>query len=173
MIHINNTKAIFLDIDGVLNCYNSKSRCGNCLGIDKDKTQILSKIVKTTSADLILTSSWKIGWEPYPHYKQLERQGIYDFYISWSHAKYLNNHLKNKGNLTCKDKTRETDLRNRGQGIKEYLDLHPEYTKWIVLDDEIFEDYSKYNILPHLIKTNPEYGLTEKDADAAITILNL
>ena len=49
-------KAIFLDIDGVLNCNGvngkgrSKSRCGAFLGIDKDKTQRLAKIVRETNA---------------------------------------------------------------------------------------------------------------------------
>ena len=38
-------KLIFLDIDGVLNCAISKSRCFGCLGIDDDKVKRLKTIV--------------------------------------------------------------------------------------------------------------------------------
>lgn len=37
-------KIIFLDIDGVLNCHNSKSDCNGRLGIDEDKVKRLKKI---------------------------------------------------------------------------------------------------------------------------------
>lgn len=163
------TKAIFLDIDGVLNCYGvdaatrSKSRCGNYVGIDKDKVQRLSRIVKETDAILILSSSWKVGWEP---------NGAYDKYSpSNFHAKYLDNHLKKKGGLTITDKTRERNLALRGMGIKAYLMAHPEITNWVVLDDEKFVDYEERDIFPHLILTHPCYGLTDEDAEAAIKML--
>ena len=154
-------KAIFLDIDGVLNCSSSKSRCGSLLGVDKAKVKILAEIVDSTGADLILSSSWKVGWEP---------KGRYSAYDE-PHAKYLDAHLKKKGGLVCKDKTRERNLAERGMGIKSYLLLHPEYTEWIVIDDEIFGDYPSRGILPHLIKTDAAKGLTKKDADAAIKML--
>lgn len=163
--------AIFLDIDGVLNCYGingkgrSKSRCGNFLGIDKDKTQNLAKIVQKTDAILILISSWKIGWEPKGAYK------INGIDSSNYHAKYLDNHLKKKGNLILTDKTFEFDSNYRGKGIKDYLKKHPEITNWIVIDDEIFIDYEIEEILPHLIKINPIYGLTDENINIAIQML--
>ena len=88
MIQID-TKAIFLDIDGVLNASNSKSYCGKFLGIDKDKTQRLARIVNKTNSILILSSSWKVGWEP---------RKRYDLYTPpiYYHAKYLNNHLSSQ-----------------------------------------------------------------------------
>lgn len=168
-------KAIFLDIDGVLNGYGideehrSKSRCGAFTGIDKDKTQRLAKIVRKTDAILILTSSWKIGWEPKGNYT-VEKTDIYS-YSSNYHAKYLDNHLKKKGKLVITDKTRERNLNYRGMGIKEYLLRHPEITEWIVLDDEIFPDYYERKIMPHLLQTNPNWGLTDEDADVAIKML--
>ena len=88
------------------------------------------------------------------------------------HAKYLDNHLKKKGKLILTDKTRERNLNQRGMGIKAYLIQHPEITDWIVLDDEIFYDFYERGIIPHLIKTNPVYGLTDVDAAEAIQILN-
>lgn len=167
--------AIFLDIDGVLNSYGttpeteSKSRCGNYIGIDKDKVKRLAKVVKETDAILILTSSWKIGWEPKNRYN-IEPIGIYDKSPNY-HAKYLDNHLKKKGKLILKDKTRERNLNYRGSGIKVYLTQHPDITNWIVLDDEIFIDFKEQGILPHLLQIDALYGLTDNDAEIAIKML--
>ena len=169
-------KAIFLDIDGVLNCFNtdkrirSKSRCGSFIGIDKDKTQRLATIVKETGAILILTSSWKIGWEPKGNYT-VDKYDIYEEATNY-HAKYLDNHLKKKGKLIITDKTRERNLNQRGMGIKAYLAQHPEIKDWIVIDDEVFYDFKHYKILPHLIHTDLQFGLTDADATAAIMMLN-
>ena len=56
-------KIIFLDIDGVLNCQKSQSKCGGLIGIDDKKVKVLRKIVESTNAKIVLCSSWKSGWE--------------------------------------------------------------------------------------------------------------
>lgn len=148
----------------MLNCDTSKSCCGPFIGIDKNKTQILSYIVKETDAKIILTSTWKIGWEPYRHYNP----------ELYPEAKYLDNHLKKKGNLKILNKTREKNLLDRGTGIVVYLHDHPEIENYVILDDEIFPDFHKFSnkIFPYLIQTDPKLGLTEKNAELAIKILN-
>lgn len=100
----------------------------------------------------------------------MEPTGIYNESSNY-HAKYLDNHLKKKGKLVLKDKTRERNLNQRGMGIKTYLAHHPEITNWIVIDDEIFYDFEHYKIFSHLIKTDPQFGLTDADATAAIMML--
>lgn len=162
-------KAIFLDIDGVLNNFNtdpqfkSKSCCHGYIGIDKDKIKRLAKIVNETNAILILISSWKEGWEPNRNYDA----------SLFPHAKYLDNHLKYRGNLIITDKTKDSNKPfRRGETIYNYLKDHPEITSWIVLDDEIFKDYNQYNIYTHLLLTDSNYGLTDKDVEHAIKKLN-
>lgn len=65
---------------------------------------------------------------------------------------------------------------NRGQGIYSWLARYEEVTDWIVLDDEIFEDYEKYGIMGHLVKT--EYsdanggGLQLRHVEQVIEIIN-
>lgn len=158
--------AIFLDIDGVLNTPKSKSHCGIYLGIDKSRAKILAAIVEATNSELILTSTWKLAWEPYGNYTEPQESHWFQA------AKYLDNHLKAKAGLKIKDKTREKNFSSRGAGILSYLNTHPEITNWVVLDDELFQDYSYYNqIMQHLVLTIKKYGLTEEDADAAIKIL--
>ena len=157
------SKAIFLDIDGVLNSDSSKSYCREYIGIDKDKVRRLAAIVSETEADIILTSTWKHGWQPKRKYDKFQ----------FPLAKYLDDHMQKKGKLKIKDKTPEMfdESKMRGRSIKAYLALHPEYTSWVVLDDMVFSDYSKTGIYPHLVITDPQTGLTDDDAAAAIKIL--
>ena len=165
--------AIFLDIDGVLNSnINSKSHCGDFAGIDKDKVTRLAKIVRETNSIIILISSWKNGWQPNRKYK-VDEYNIYNIPYSNYHAKYLDNHLRKKGNLIITDKTKERNPEMRGTGIRNFLSEHPDIKNWVVLDDEIFYDYREQNIIPHLIKINPEYGLTDNDAETAIKMLQI
>lgn len=57
MMWIDLMKIIFLDVDGVLNCQNSKSNCYGIMGIDDDKVSRLRKIVECTDAKIVLIST--------------------------------------------------------------------------------------------------------------------
>lgn len=153
-------RIIFLDIDGVLNCSDSKSRCGSFIGIDNKKVKLLKQIVYETGAKIVLSSSWRIGWD-----KNSE--------LCNSHGIYLNNKLR-KSNLFILDRTKS--LSCRGEEIKQWTDSH-NVEEWVVLDDEMFRDYEELGILEHLVKTTfySEYGesggLREEHVKQAIKIL--
>ena len=157
-----NMKILFLDIDGVLNCDSSISRCQQFIGIDKDKVRRLAHIIDKTKASIVLTSSWKIGWHPNRKYSKRE------FY----HAYYLDTHLYKKGKVRISARTYDDRDSFRGGGIQKFLKEYPEVKQWVVLDDFLFPDYEKENILPHLVLTDPKYGLQDEDAEVAIQILN-
>ena len=89
-------KIIFLDIDGVLNCANSNSRCGSYIGIDDEKVKALLEIVEQTGAKIVLCSSWKDGWDPINKQEQ------------YYHANYLDKKLK-KGGLYAFAKTKDEE----------------------------------------------------------------
>lgn len=152
------SKAIFLDIDGVLNAYNSKSRSPDgFIGVDDDKVALLKKIVDATGAIIILTSTWQKEFDP-------------ETGLSPS-AKYLVKKLK-KQHLTIFAFTRKWGW-DRGEGIREFLNKYPEIHSWIALDDEIFPDFEKFGILPRLVQTNYYVdGLTEAHVETAINLLN-
>lgn len=153
-------KVIFLDIDGVLNCRSSKSRCGCYVGIDNDKVKRLRRIVEATGAKIVLCSSWKTGWSPTNKDEQ-DRNAI-----------YMDNRLKRE-RLKILAKTNDKGC-NRGEGIVNWITLH-EVEQWVVLDDEIFDDYEEYSIMPHLVKTDfydRNGGLQDCHVDEAIRILN-
>ena len=158
-------KVIFLDIDGVLNCSTSKSFCHDDLcgiihGIDSDKVKRLAKIVEATNAKIVLSSDWRVGWEK--HYMTRKP----------SHAKYLDNHLKKKGNITIFDKTPLFHSGYwRGEEILTYLRSHPDITNYVILDDTLFEDFSDKEISEHLVLTDHKVGLTDGGVEKAIKIL--
>ena len=143
-------KYIFLDIDGVLNN-------GTGSFLHKDKVSMLSHIVKTTNAKIVLISSWKDGW-----FKD-------DSSLCSHHAKAINNTFAEFG-ITVHDKTEDNNSWKRGKGINDYLQEKPA-TQWIVLDDETFPDYNEYDIENHWIKTAFSVGLTEDLANIAIEYL--
>ena len=157
-------KVIFLDVDGVLNCQSSKARFRGYIGIDNDKVKRLRDIVKATNAKIVLTSTWKLFWERDPLLKDEQHED----------GNYLDRKFRRE-NLFILDKTtEEKNLGCRGEGIHNFLQHH-NIESWIVLDDEIFDDYETYGIMPHLIKTTfyaDDGGIQDKHIKLAIKMLN-
>lgn len=151
-------KVIFLDIDGVLNSIDSEDRFKWHIGIDCSGVKLLREIVDTTGAEIVLISTWKRWW-----HKTKEHQDDL--------ANYLDRRLAEEG-LFIMDKT-EDNMTSRGEGIFNWLAKHPEVESWVILDDEIFEDYEEYGCMPHLVKTSfYDGGLKEKHVKMAINLLN-
>ena len=150
---------LFLDIDGVLNNYDTTERCQGFIGIDPDKVKLLKHIIDVTHAEIVLTSTWKYEWEPIDKTKN-EYAGD-----------YLDAALAAEG-LTAIDKTTD-NWSNRGEGIQNWLKEHPAKA-WVVLDDMYFDDFDKMGITPHLLLTasDEDYeGLTLERADQAINMI--
>ena len=154
-------KVVFLDIDGVLNCEGSRSRCVGYRGIDDKKVENLAKIVKATGAEIVLISTWKDDWRK----TDKAHQGMM--------ANYLDKKLKKQG-LTALDKTRDyigERYLSRGEGILDYL-MNSNVGNYVILDDFQF-DYDSCGLTGNYVKTdNYNGGLTEELAEKAIEILN-
>ena len=157
------TKIIFLDVDGVLNCVSTKDLIGYYKGIEDKKVDLLKKIVDATGAKIVLVSTWKECW--YKESVLKERQD--------DCADYLDKKLA-RASLTIVDKT-EDEWSNRGDGIREYL----RHLKWkgidvsnfVILDDELF-DYKERKLTKYLVQTSYYGGgLKEKHVEHAIEIL--
>ncbi len=150
-------KIIFLDVDGVLNSIDSEDHFHCFIGLDYSGIKLLKEIVDATKAEIVLVSTWKLSWD-----KNGSRPD--------SLGSYLDVRLAEEG-LTIMDKTGGS-MNERGHGIVDWLSEHPT-DSWIVLDDEIFEDYEGCGILPHLVKTDfYDGGLKEKHVEMAINLLN-
>lgn len=149
---------IFLDVDGVLNDRSTEDRtpCG-FIGLEDSMIVNLARIVEVTGAEIVLTSTWKSEWSKL--LKDCEPDGA-----------YLSRRLKKHG-LCILDKT-EDHVEDRGTGIRKYLDAYPNIENWVVLDDDVFRDYIKCGVMPHLVHTSYYCGgLTAELADRAISIL--
>lgn len=141
-----NIKAIFLDVDGVLNCQDTEETCGDYIGIEDTKVILLKQIIDATGAIIILVSSWKEGWISNPNFKITQDEL----------ATYLDEKLAKQG-LVIKGKTFDGNSDMRGKGIIRFIDKQKEIginiDKYIILDDEMF-DYLEVDIARHLIKTS-------------------
>jgi hypothetical protein len=151
-------KTIFLDVDGVLNSNDTEDVFRGFIGLDYSGIKLLREIVDATGAKIVLVSTWKLSWD-----KDGSRPD--------SLGSYLDSRLAEEG-LTIIDKTDYAGIHDRGYGIVDWLSKHPTES-WIVLDDEIFNDYEEYGIMPHLVKTSfYDGGLKDKHVGMAIKMLN-
>lgn len=161
---------IFLDIDGVLNSGNyfdsSKERKHNFYKVNKyDKNnieqlaeymmidiniknlEILKSIIDITNSKVVITSSWK----------------------NLKVFRNIVNRLINLG-IPIVGQTVDKGI-NRGEGILNYIKEH-NIDNYIVIDDDIFDDYNA-KTLSRLVKTSfDENGLDEKAKVKAISLLN-
>ena len=150
-------KVILLDIDGVLNEDTTPTRTKNrFVFIDKDKLLRLRRIVDTTGAKIVLSSTWR-----------------YDRNVPGLNGDFLElQEAFHKVGLEFYDYTPVDALGvRRGMEIQAWLGLHPEVTKFVILDDEFF-DFAERGLLHRLVKTKfSNGGLTEKLAQKAIDLL--
>lgn len=163
-------KVIFLDVDGVLNSKQSfektrKQYPNKEIRFDTphpDHITWLNKITDATGAKLVISSCWRnefsvMGWNRY-------------FDLLDVHADVI-------GKTPKLDSYRGTEIQcwllEHQSKIIKYADsswyIYKEPVEsFVILDD----DSDMENLLPYLVKTNNEIGLTEEDADKAIKILN-
>ena len=151
-------KVIFLDVDGVLNSDKFFDNNIDNSYIDEKTVRLLKKAVEETGAKVVVSSSFR---------------------YTRSFGKVQEILLKN--GITF-DKTPFLD-NERGKEIKQWIDEHSKISKelkassevedYVVLDDEIFDDFDE-EILSHLIKMEENEvrgfgkGLQEKDVDKII-----
>lgn len=115
--------AVFLDVDGVLNtrrsCVHAPS--GIYVGVDEARISILASAMRENgAAGVVLTTTWK----------DLPEEDEDYLYLVESLAKYK---------IKVLGKTREDLSCERGEGILEYLELHPEVDEFVILDDQYFD----------------------------------
>ena len=155
-------KVIFLDIDGVLNnTLNCKAFIGGglVLGIERKYVRLLAQIVDETGAELVLSSDWKMGWEP----------GRRSTEQPTAAGRYLQNKLMRDG-LMLLDKTDDHIYGRRGAEIDAWLAAHPDVTDYVILDDTVFTDFKPEHI-KRLVLTDCRYGLSPNNVQDAIRVL--
>lgn len=148
---------IFLDVDGVLNSTNNLVKVYNKTGrphsgydypFDETCLKNLQILVNQTNSNLVITSTWR-----------KDKEGI----------KILLQKLK-EYNLDEKVIGYTPVLNSfRGVEILKFFSTLQDKPNFIILDDD--SDMSK--LLPYLIETNAQSGLTTENVQQAINKLNL
>ena len=154
-------KIIFLDIDGVVNCSDTKERIHGIIGVEQQKIALVKQIVQATGAKLVLSSTWRIGW----FYEDSNSQGA--DVEEWD---YLRNEFRKQG-LEFLDHTPLHKDRHRGREIQEWLDnCNEEVEAYVVIDDSMWDIRELHK--HHMVKTSYGYGLLPTGVEMAIQILN-
>lgn len=163
-------KVIFLDIDGVLNSIESfektkKQYPNSEIRYDNphpDHIQWLNKIVDETGAKVVISSTWRSEFSTMGFWRFLTLCGF-------------------RGEVIGKTPQLDT---YRGTEIKCWLVAHQSKTKrfadsqwyrhkeevdsFVIIDD----DSDMEDMIDRLVKVDGRIGLTEKEADEAINMLN-
>ena len=143
-------KVIFLDVDGVLNNPRTKTRTRDGWRfVDDYLVERFAQIVRATQAKVVLSSSWREGWDDNEIYFQDLRRKLVSY------------------NIPLQDRTGEW-RKTRAQEIMEYLAQHPEITNYVILDD--VPDFSSIGY-KNVVLINDLLGLTEQNVKEAIEIL--
>lgn len=150
-------KIIFLDFDGVLNTehyqgllqYQGKPWQDEYGAFfDPKAVKQLKRIIDTTDADIVVESSWK--------------------YLGLDAMKELWEVRNLPGTII--DITPSLLGKNKGVEIASWLSKYAKQDlRYVIIDDEFVILDSQ---LPHFILTNPYEGITEEQANRAISMLN-
>ena len=154
-------KIIFLDIDGVVNCSDTKERFHGLVGVEQEKIKLIKQIVDATGAKLVLSSTWRVGW----FYEETGTH-LNDFQ-EWQ---YLKEEFA-KQDLFFFDYTPLHKNRHRGTEIQMWLDKwEDEIDAYVVIDDDMFDIRDMHK--GHMVKTSFGYGIQPGAVEMAIKILN-
>jgi hypothetical protein len=139
-------KIIFLDVDGVLNSDNSKSR----LPLSKKLLKNLREIVKETGAKIVVSSTWRRDEFAMKKLRRALEYKKMKIYSSTTIHYFMPRQI-------------------RGDEIDLWLKSHSEIDSYVILDDcSDFHDHHMQNF----VQTDCRVGLTESDVKRAINILN-
>ena len=138
-------KVLFLDIDGVVNCRDTKQRYRRVfIGIDPHMASLVGKIVLDTDCTVVLSSSWR----------NFHDDGIEEISRQVTPIHHVTPRLPEG---------------IRGEEIQAWLDDHPEVTRYAILDDDVRMLESQR---PHFFQTSLDTGITKEIAEAVTNHLN-
>lgn len=184
-------KVIFLDIDGVLQPYNSEKRfkidrkklrkklseefdtdytiyneydVAACYADwDKDAVERIKKIIKETNAKIVISSDWRSKEKPNKMKDFLKLWGLDQYLIG--ETEYIDKE-KMKKTIEYIESMQNSFYSYRIVEILEYVYNNPEITNYVAIDDLNLE----IGLEGHFVKT---YNLiNDEQADRCIKILN-
>ena len=149
-------RVIFLDIDGVVNCWDTKERApSRVIGVEQRLIAHIKEIVDATGAKIVLSSTWRKDWA----FDLLDGK-------DWI---YLRDEFAKQG-LHFLDYTPSRRDSHRGEEIKEWLESTDyDVESYVVIDDEMYDIWELHE--GHLVQTSYDDGIKPEAVDKAIKIL--
>ena len=138
----NEKTILFLDVDGVLNCQTTtETSPSGMIGIGDVQLNFLKELIDETNSLIVLSSTWRLEFNE-------------KFNPKTDDAKYLIEKF-NEENLKIYDMLRKemNQYDSRGTQIVDWISEHPQFKKFLILDDEYF-DYNRLNLKKYFVKTN-------------------
>lgn len=149
-------KIIFLDIDGVVNCWYTKERApSKVIGVEQRLITHIKEIVDATSAKIVLSSTWRKDW-------------AFDL-LNGKDWDYLREEFA-KQDLYFFDYTPIRRDSNRGEEIKEWLEnTGYDVYSYVIIDDDMFDIRDLHE--GHMVHTSFNEGIKPGAVKMAIEIL--
>jgi hypothetical protein len=167
-------RIVFLDIDGVLNSADSRRRVvlgttdpkiPNARLLDPQAIALLNSILARTEADVVLSSSWRYYVSVPKMQKMLEYHGFRGRLLA--RTPIVAELPMYRGNTAAELVQIGQGSHERGIEIQQWLDEQGPVQSYVILDD----DDDMANLMPQLVHTSFEHGLTRADALRAVEIL--
>lgn len=173
------SKIIFLDIDGVLNAFNYPKELAEQNKPWRDEFGVLfapscveqlKRIIDATGASIIISSSWKIPFDG-----DTDRDALERIREMWKKRNLPGNITDATPNLSFQEII-EMDCfsdctRHKGYEIEQWRRYHHYHScSYVIIDDESIGALPNHK--GHFVQTTGRMGLTAKDADKVIKILN-
>ena len=113
-------RILFLDIDGVLNSLAyDRERGAQDGNIDVSRLPLVREIIDRTGARVVLTSSWRVHWDPRGEATDDKGREIADTFAHYG--------------ITLFDRT--PDPGERAQEVCAWLSAHPDTESFVIIDD--------------------------------------
>ena len=132
---------LFLDVDGVLNCHTTtETSPSGMIGVGDVQLNFLKELIDETNSLIVLSSTWRLEFDENLNPKTDD-------------AKYLIEKFNEK-KLKIYDMLRKeiNQYDSRGTQIVDWISEHPQFKKFLILDDECF-NYRELN-LKYFVRTN-------------------
>ena len=149
-------KIIFLDIDGVVNCWYTREHApSGLIGVEQRLIAYIKEIVDATGAKIVLSSTWREDW-------------VFNL-LNGKDWDYLCEEFA-KQNLYFFDYTPIRSDSHRGKEIKEWLEnTSYDVSSYVIIDDEMFDIKDLHE--GHMVQTSSNDGINPYAVKMAIEIL--
>lgn len=149
-------KVIFLDFDGVISTYEKG------WAIDNEKICLIKKIIDVTNAKIIVSSSWKVGFDDVDSFldnlygdsknDMINAEDIFFWFVN------------NIYDIT------DSYGGNKGDEIQRWLNVHEnDIENYVILDDD--DDFLDDQLF-HFVQTDGFEGITDREVKLCIKLLN-